>query len=63
MKVLLARKYLSNNPFTKYKPENISEKWFIYHEDFQKMKEVKQKLRKNGYSVTIIEGKVVEDGL
>lgn len=55
MKVLLARKYLSNNPFTKYKPENISEKWFIYHEDFEKMNEVADKLCKNGWSVKIVE--------
>ena len=55
MKVLLARKCLSNNPFTKYKPENISEKWIIYHEDFEKMNEVADKLRKNGWSVKIVE--------
>lgn len=58
MKVILARKYLSKNPFTKYKPENILEKWMIYTEDFQKMKEVKENLIKDGYSVLIINGKM-----
>ena len=60
MKVILARKYLSKNPFTKYKPENISEKWEIFYEDFQKMKDIKEILKKDGYSVKIIEGKVVD---
>ena len=55
MKVILARKYLSKNPFTKYVDKNIAEKWIEYHEDFEKMNEVADKLRKNGWSVKIIE--------
>ena len=55
MKVLLARKYLSKNPFTKYMQKNIVERWMEYHEDFTKMKEAAENLRKQGYFVRIIE--------
>lgn len=55
MKVLLARKYLSKNPFTRYMQKNITERWMEYHEDFEKMNEVADKLRKNGWSVKIVE--------
>lgn len=56
MKVILARKYLSKNPFTRYMQKNIAERWMEYHEDFEKMNEVKEKLKKEGFSVKIIEG-------
>ena len=59
MKVLLARKYLSKNPFTKYLQKNIIERWAVYFEDFQKMKDVKEKFEKDGYSVRIYE--IVEE--
>ena len=59
MKVLLARKFLSKNPFTKYMQKNIIERWCTYFEDFTKMKEVAAKLKKDGYEVKIYE--VVED--
>lgn len=59
MKVLLARKYLSKNPFTKYLQKNIIERWAVYVEDFQKMKAVKEKFEKDGYSVRIYE--IVEE--
>ena len=59
MKVLLARKFLTNNPFTKNMQHNIDERWSVYHEDFKKMNEVKEKLRKKGYEVKIYE--VVEE--
>ena len=55
MKVLLARKYLSKNPFTRYMQKNIAERFMEYHEDFGKMNEVADKLRKNGWSVKIVE--------
>lgn len=55
MKVILARKFLSKNPFTKYMPKNISEKWAVYHEDFKKMESVAAKWRQEGYSVKVIE--------
>ena len=55
MKVLLARKYLTNNPFTKFMQHNIKERWCIYHEDFKKMNDVADKLRKEGYEVKIYE--------
>ena len=55
MKVILARKCLSKNPFTRYMQKNIAERWMEYHEDFEKMNEVADKLRKNGWSVKIIE--------
>ena len=48
MKVILARKYLTKNPFTRYMQKNIAERWMEYHEDFKKMNEVANKLRKNG---------------
>lgn len=59
MKILLARKYLSKNPFTKYLQKNIIERWITYFEDFTKMNEVAEKLKKDGYEVKIYE--VVED--
>ena len=59
MKVLLARKYLSKNPFTKYLQKNIIEKWAVYFEDFKKMYEVAEKYKKDGYQVKIYE--VVEE--
>ena len=55
MKVLLARKYLSKNPFIRYMQKNIAERWMEYHEDFEKMNEVADKLRENGWSVKIVE--------
>jgi len=55
MKVILARKYLTKNPFTRYIQKNIAERWMEYHEDFEKMNEVADKLRKNGWSVKIVE--------
>lgn len=59
MKVLLARKYLSKNPFTKYLQKNIIERWAVYVEDFKKLYDVAEKLKKDGYEVKIYE--VVED--
>ena len=55
MKVLLARKYMTKNPFTRYMQKNIAERWMEYHEDFEKMNEVADKLRENGWSVKIAE--------
>lgn len=55
MKVILARKFLTKNPFTRYMQKNIVERWMEYHEDFEKMNEVADKLRKNGWSVKIVE--------
>ena len=60
MKVILARKYLSKNPFTRFIQKNIEERWMIYFEDFIKLKEVKEKLIKDGYFVKIIEGVEVD---
>ena len=60
MKVLLARKYLTKNPFTKYIQKNIEERWMVYFEDFIKLKDVKEKLIKDGYFVKIIEGVEVD---
>lgn len=60
MKVILARKYLSKNPFTKFMQKNIEERWIVYFEDFKKMNEVREKLIKDGYFVKIIEGVEVD---
>lgn len=60
MKVLLARKYLTKNPFTKYMQKNIEERWMVYFEDFNKLKDVKERLIKDGYFVRIIEGVEVD---
>lgn len=60
MKVILARKYLSKNPFTKFMQKNIEERWMVYFEDFKKMNEVREKLIKDGYFVKIIEGVEVD---
>lgn len=43
-KILTARKYKSNNPFTKYMQKNIEERYLVYHEDWKKFEVVKQKL-------------------
>lgn len=61
MKILLARKYLSKNPFTRYMQKNIEERWMVYFEDFKKMKEVAKNLRNQGYFVRIYEAVEVEE--
>ena len=50
-KILTARKFKSKNPFTKYLPANIEEKFAVYHEDWQKFEEVKETLKSEGYIV------------
>lgn len=55
MKLLLARKYISKNPFTRYMQKNIIERWIPYHEDFVKMAKVAEQLKKDDYSVRIVE--------
>ena len=52
-KILTARKYKSNNPFTKYLQKNIEERYLVYHEDWKKFEEVQQKLIKEGWQVQI----------
>lgn len=52
-KILTARKYKSNNPFTKYMQKNIEERYLVYHEDWKKFEDVKQKLIKDGFQVRV----------
>lgn len=56
-KILLARKYKSKNPFTKYMEKNIEEHFYIYHEDWKKFEQVKTKLKNDGYTVWVFEVK------
>lgn len=58
-KILTARKYKTNNPFTKYLQKNIEERYLVYHEDWKKLDEVRQKLIKEGWRVQV--WNVVED--
>lgn len=52
-KILTARKYKSNNPFTKYMQKNIEERFVVYYEDLKKFEEVKQKLIDEGFQVRV----------
>ena len=52
-KILTARKFKSNNPFTKYMQKNIEERFLVYNEDWKKFEEVKQKLIEKGFQVRI----------
>ncbi len=52
-KILTARKYKLNNPFTKYMQKNIEERFLVYHEDWKKFEEVKQKLINEGFQVRV----------
>lgn len=58
-KILLARKYNSKNPFTKFMQKNITERFVIYQEDWVKFEKVKQKWIEEGYKV--MEYEVKED--
>lgn len=52
-KILTAKKYKTNNLFSKYLQKNIEERYLVYHEDWKKFEEVRQKLIKDGYQVQI----------
>ena len=52
-KILTARKCKSSNPFTKYMQKNIEERFLVYHEDWKKFEEVKQKLIDEGFQVRV----------
>lgn len=52
-KILTAKKYKSNNPFTKYLQKNIEERYLVYHKDWKNFEEVKQKLIDEGFQVRV----------
>jgi len=53
IKILTAKKFKTNNPFTKYLQKNIEERYCVYHEDWKKFEEVRQKLVKEGWQVRV----------
>lgn len=52
-KILTAQRFKSRNPFTKYMQKNIEERYLIYHEDWEKLEAVKQRLIKEGFKVRV----------
>ena len=60
-KILTARKCKSKNPFTKYLQKNIEERYVVYHEDWKKFEEIKQKLKADGFEVRV--WNVIEEDL
>ena len=52
-KILTAKKYKTNNPFTKYMQKNIEERYLVYYEDWKKFEKVKQKFIDVGFQVRV----------
>ena len=52
-KILTAKKYKTNNPFTKYMHKNIEERYLVYYEDWKKFEKVKQKFIDEGFQVRV----------